>query len=697
MQVLSGNKKIILFFLISNLLVVWDNIIHAQTGSDVLEVVFVKDNITKENGELSFNVAKVINNGNEPVLIQPVLDLPHGWAVFSNAFEDTIIPAGSSISFPFRFRTSAEASSEKEHIVVFKAFEKNSSKVSEATFTVEVSAFHNWDVIVPDKRVFFFPERDIVQFSFIIKNEGNTGEEISIDITPDRNTELLENNWTGSEKKLYLEPHEEEVIILEARYANEEARVFDIGKVHILAKTEDKKVYRDVILEKYSDKYSPFEVDRTLSNETELGVRTFARSNEVKPFLRARGNTTFKNDSKLRYNFTYYDILEDESVINNTYYNFLYTMDEFNVGVGAFSSMLGRNLYSRNCLMVSNTFNINDLSNIEGYASYGLVEQKANIAAAYSYNNENFNLKGSLAYDIDSYYKRNTASAVIHTGRFPVFKNHELRISLYGYNEDHNVKNPYSMLGYAWDLNYYGRITEKFDIHFTNNYGSPDIPGPQMGLKNFYTKLKFTPGTKNNYVTLNFINSSRDYFFYDAEGEKLPDIHLRDNYASFFFHNNSHKKARWYVGPSIEFYNSSHPIPENKRRYYDVDKYRMEFKGYFGRNLMINVKYGLGIMNVTENEAREENVHDFHVLSNYSNNGYGIKLAYDYGPMVNMGLYQYALDAGNHSVSVSPYILKSYFSGRVSLSMFTNYTYRFDLDYASLNINPKVETYVFKN
>ena len=65
--------------------------------------------------------------------------------------------------------------------------------------------------------------------------------------------------------------------------------------------------------------------------------------------------------------------------------------------------------------------------------------------------------------------------------------------------------------------------------------------------------------------------------------------------------------------------------------------------------------------------------------------------------MVNMGLYQYAMDAGNNSINISPSIIKTYFQGRVALSMFTNYTYRFDLKYGSLNINPRVETYVYKD
>lgn len=665
--------------------------------TDPLTVSFVKDQIIQKTGELSFNVVKITNNTSYPKNIQTVLNLPNGWAKFSNAFGDTIIPPNTQIALPFRFRTSPKSRSEIEHKVNFIAFDKERRSTVEASFSVILDAYHSWDIIIPEKRVYFYPGIDIAQLEVQIVNSGNTTEIINIDITPDRNLILTGVEGNSISREITLPPSSEEIIRLEAQYINSDSRVFDINKVRIIANSDEKKIYRSVILEKYSDEYAPFEVDRTLAHETEAGFRSFARTSEIKPFVRARGNHTFKNDSEFRYNFTYYDILESENIISNSYYNFLYSWDEFKAGIGAFSSMLGRNLYSRNCIMVSNVFSVDETSSIEGYASYGLIDPKANIAAAYHKSTDRFELKGSLAYDIDNFHNRNTASAVLHTGRFKVIKNHELRLSLYGYNENYDVKNPYSLAGYAWDINYYGKITSDFEIHFTNNYGSPDIPGPQMGLTNFYTKLKFSPGEGKNYVTLSYINSSRDYYFHDVDGVKLPDIYLKDNYASFFFHNNSFKKVRWYVGPSVEFYNSSHPLPQNKRRKYDVDKYRMEFKGNFGHNLMVNVKYGLGIMNIEIENRLEERVHDFHVLANYSNNGYGIRAAYDYGPMVNMGLYQYALDAGNHSISISPYVLKSYFKGRVGLSLFTNYTYRFDLEYGSLNINPKVETYLYKD
>ena len=65
--------------------------------------------------------------------------------------------------------------------------------------------------------------------------------------------------------------------------------------------------------------------------------------------------------------------------------------------------------------------------------------------------------------------------------------------------------------------------------------------------------------------------------------------------------------------------------------------------------------------------------------------------------MVNSGIYQFAIDASNNSMNISPYAIKQVFKGRLSISLFANIAYRFDLKYGSVNINPKIEAYLFKD
>lgn len=664
----------------------------------IIEASFIKPVIQQKTGELSFNVVRIKNYSDSAISILPILDLPEGWAMFSTAFKDTIIPPNSEISLPFRFRTPSIAKSNIEHKISFKAFSAKKNILIESSFVVNLDAFHSWDIIIPKKRVFFYPRMNLAQFEIVIVNNGNTNEIISLDINPDSKIILEGISASDFKQEINLASNSDTTLKFTATYVYSEDRVFDICKVQIHAATEEKKIFRAVLLEKYSDTYAPFDIDKTLAHEAEVGIRTFSKNNDALPFVKARGSTRFKDESSFNYNFTYYDLTQTENFISNSYYNFLYARNSFNAGLGAFSSLLGRNLYSRNSLMISDIIEVSSTSSIEGYASYSLMSPKTSLAAGYHFDTDKLNMLGSVSYDVDGLRKTNTASVVLNSGRIPIAKNHVASVIIYGYHESHQLANKYQQFGYAWDLNYYGKIAKNLTLHFTNNYGSPDIPGPQMGLLNFSTKVKYNIGESKNYISTRYINVARNYYNVNSEGYRLPEIRLKDQYANILFHSNTNKKFRWYIGPSIEYYHSSNPVSnEDTRIIYDIRKYRMEFKGYIGRHLMLNIKYGIGEFFYHEIEDQTDTRYDFHLLGDYHNSGYGVRLSYDYGPMVNMGLYQYALDAGNNSVNISPYVIKTYLKGRVNLTIFTNYTYRFDLKYGSLNINPKVETYVYKD
>ena len=668
------------------------------TNPPPLETSFVKNEIIQKKGALSFNVVRIRNNTDKPIAIRPILDIPEGWAIYTTSFVDTVVPAHTFIALPFRFKTSSTAKSTIKHLIRFKAFSAKNNILIENSFTVVLEKYHNWDVFIPDKRVFFYPRMNSAKFEVMVINNGNTNEHITLDIKPDAKITLESNNLSDFVQQIDLPPNSDTIINFEATYVYSENRVFDISKVNIYASTEEKKLFRSVIIEKYTDTYEPFKINYDLLNEAEVGVRTFLRNRELLPFVRARGIKTFKSEAMFKYNFTYYNLMETENLVGNTYYNFLYQQNEFKVGLGAFSSQLGRNLYSRNGIMISDIIKLSPSSGIEGFASYSIINPKASFAAAYHFDNDRVNMQGSLSFDIDKFNKVNTISAIFSTGKIKLSKNHQMNAVLYGYDEKNYFKNSFHETGFAWDVNYLGRINKKLSLQLSNIYGSPDIPGPQKGLLTFFSRARYNIATTKNYFTVLYLSSSRNYYNRNGDGVKLPNIHLKDQYASIFFNFNASKKVRWYIGPSIEFYYSSRPTSHpGERLIFNINKYRMEYKSFFGRHFMLNAKYGVGLMYFQGDKTTKDAVYDFHLLTSYSNNGYGVRLSYDYGPMVNMGLYQYALDMGNNSINFAPYLIKSYVKNWMHVSLFTNLSYKFDLQYGSVNVNPKIETYIFKD
>jgi len=77
--------------------------------------------------------------------------------------------------------------------------------------------------------------------------------------------------------------------------------------------------------------------------------------------------------------------------------------------------------------------------------------------------------------------------------------------------------------------------------------------------------------------------------------------------------------------------------------------------------------------------------------------GFGLVRIFFGAPAANSGLYQSPGDANNNSINIGPGITTTYFKERVSFNLFAGLNYRFDLQYASVNINPKIEAFLFRD
>jgi hypothetical protein len=666
--------------------------------SQNLKTNFIKQSINQDAGSIVFNVVKIINNKNSSVIIKPVLLLPKGWAVFSTNLKDTIIQANGSISLAFRIRIPQNAISDIPHNINFQIFSDQNKLILQNDFSIKTNPFHDWNIIVPKNRIYFLPGNDNATFEIKITNNGNTKEIISLDFNADKKIELTSANELDVPDRITINPGHDTTLSLVAKYTFSEDRIFDMSKIQIFASSGETRVYRTLIIEKYSDNYSPFEIDQTLPHQVELGVRSFNNNSEFLPFIKTNGKTTFENQSTFRYNFTYYDLTATENIIANSYYNFLFTNDELKIGLGAFSSMLGRNLYNRNSIMIADKVKISQAGSLEGFASYGFNENKAGGAIGYLHQSDKLNISSSIAYDFDQQRKINTASYLFHSNKIPVAKGHEFSAVVYAYNEEHYYSNKYSLSGIAWDINYFGQISKKLTLQLTNNYGSPNIPGPQMGLLNFTAKANFSTNSRKQFYSFKYANTTKNYYYHNYEGFKLPSSLLHDQYLRILFHSQSSKIHRWSAGPSIEFYNSKKPISDSDHdAIYSIKKYRIEYRSFIGRKLMLSAKTGVGDVYYKEDSEIKDLRYDFHLLGDYNFGGYGIRFAYDYGAMVNTGIYQFAIDASNNSFNLSPYAMKKILKGRINLALFANLAYRFDMKYGTININPKVEAFIFKD
>jgi hypothetical protein len=679
--------------------------VRAQTLTDEqarkgFSVTFLKPEIHQKAGDLSFNIIKAVNRTDSAVRIKPYIVFPQDWALFSAPYDDTLVNPHDSISLIYRFKLPENLSSELNYDVIFRAYSQKNQLLAESSCKVFPEPIHNWDMYSTNNRIFFPPRKDMTSFSLKIENKGNTTESVDLLLANDKKIEVSSTgDWKPGEK-IVLDPFQDTLLNFSAKYVNPDDRVFDLSKLQIQATAGDKMVQRPLMIERYSDVYAPFIIDRTLPHMVEAGIRTFSRNQNVLPFIKARGVSSFKNQSTFFYNFNYYSITGNENFISNTYYNFLYNWKSFKIGLGAFSSELGRNMYTRNGLMVSNTLKITPNLYLEAFLCQSILTHKTSIATGFSFQKKKIDFHGSIAYDLDFAKKVKTGSVMLQSGLIPIFKHQNVNFNIYGYNEYHDLVKDYTLSGIAYDLSYLVTIGEVVGIQFTNNYGSPNVPGPQMGLLNLAGRAVFLIGDRKKNIAVQYVNTSRKYYSYNFDGEKLPTNKLYDQYSSMIFQNNNNPDHIWEAGPSVESYISYRPSQTvgGVVTEFRSQKIRFEYKANIYKRLTVDIKTGLSDIHIIDTRETKEQRYDFHLLGGYSfGDGYGISLNYDYGPMVNSGLYQFSGDAKNHSINISPSASKTFLKKRLNFFLFAGFTYRFDLDYGSININPKIEAYLFRD
>lgn len=683
-------------------IILWSTLmINAQTGKKAaLTAFFVKPELEAHVGELVFDVVRLTNNGDEDVRIKPVLNLPDGFALYTTAFHDTLVPAHDSIMLPFRIRTSNKVNASKSYKVRFLAFDMDNNPLVEQILQIKPQIVHSWDVEIPNSKVTFYPRKNTAEFEVLVKNKGNTAELISLEIQSDNELYLTspDGRILESQQNIFIGPDRDTVIKFRAQYKSEEDRVFDFRKVHVNAFTADKKIYRAVAIERYSDEYSPFFADYTLPNSIEGGIRTNDFAKEINPYISARGFSRYKNESSLQYYFSNYNLTETAKFLEYSNYRFLYNWKGISAGIGSFGSPLGRNIYSRNAIMLGYSGNVSPESRLEGYASQDFIDPITSGAIGYKFDNDKYKAFASVAYNYDGLRKMNSTTILAGAPIIPLFKENYISVMANAYREDHYLTNRYVLQGVAWDIRYTGRIGSRFYYQLKNSYGSPKIPGNQMGLLGFGGNFTFKMNSPFNYFSSTVYDIRRKFNDYNLLGEKLPEVFLHDAYANILFNSNEYPQFTYNIGPSFELYESSRPMLSNgKFETYNLTKYLIEMRSVILKSIHLDVTAGIRDIQYDGYSTIKETKLDIHVTADYSHNGYGIRVNYNYGPLVTRGLYQYATDMNYNGFIVSPYILHSYGNGRINLQVYTNFTYRFDLNYTFANIGPLAEIYLARN
>ncbi len=193
--------KILIFFGLTILLQpglkVTAQVLTQGPGGDPVSVHFVKPDIHQKAGDLSFNIARIINNSDTAIRVKPISVFPDGWPQFSLAYRDTLINPHDSISLLYRFQIPEQVNSEVDHEIFFRVYSMQNNLLSECRFFVYPEEVHKWDIVLPDNRKFFYPRNKQADIDLLVENNGNTTEAINLQILTDNKSQFVQPGRLG--------------------------------------------------------------------------------------------------------------------------------------------------------------------------------------------------------------------------------------------------------------------------------------------------------------------------------------------------------------------------------------------------------------------------------------------------------------------------------------------------------------------
>ncbi len=84
----------------------------------------------------------------------------------------------------------------------------------QAQFMVQLEAYHNWNLIIPEKRVYFNLMRNDARFTIVLSNKGNTYEQIELELIPDNKASIINSGISGLQNEVILPPNTDTTLSL---------------------------------------------------------------------------------------------------------------------------------------------------------------------------------------------------------------------------------------------------------------------------------------------------------------------------------------------------------------------------------------------------------------------------------------------------------------------------------------------------
>lgn len=505
-----------------------------------IQASFVKNNTKQDVNEVANNTLRIRNYSNAVVRFHVNFSLPAGWQYLGNPEKDIELAAGDSVFLPVRLIVNRASKGGTSYIVTAWLSTEKGLQFASQNWYVTIPVHSDWKATMPVKQQYFISETDSSGFKVLLKNNGNTDEQIRITLVPDRRLEIIRAIDGGAALLTFTVnlPVGTDTLLTFPVYKKQQLK--SIGKKDAdLHAAPTKEAYSIQILAKaltstvsWSGSVQFFKLSNTVK-QNEFGRSAIPLVLDANVYdilsdgttmsLDAYGTAMLKENSMINYRFQTVFItnfLDQNSFLGNNHY-IGYFSDKSSLELGEVNGW-GRSLLSGKGLKATKVLGKNTFGAMitrgpdlfKSPTSQGLGLYHNYKTKKFSWNNY---------YSTQSSQALNNTNSLLNTGiSYKLNVHHQFMIgggaSLERYSKD-TVKA--TSPGYGYDVNYSGnfnKISGSIGFsHGTGNYALARGTDVVTGRINYaFDPKKFIAFSFQNF------NQRPEYFFHGFSKEGNP-------------------------------------------------------------------------------------------------------------------------------------------------------------------------------
>jgi len=508
---------------------------------------FVKSTSTQSSDSLYFNVLKLENFSEHTLVLTPKVIVPQGFNLLSRIPPKVRLQPGKTKHIPFRISISKTAYSDINYNIQAKILSELKEQIAQASCEVHIRPRRDWNFKIDDSEMIFSGTRNTSSaFSFHLLNLGNVKEKIHINIQIPEGFKPANSN-RKKDFNVALSPGVDTTIFYKVvqKYKNQELNFSD--NIKIQAYNDIYHINKSIRISSYSNVFEYSPLKGQYQSYIEYSRRSIDGLREIKDELRTKGIVPLKNDNKLLYSFTNYDLSNTDEFWERSYYQLVFEGKNFSGGIGQHYSNLLVDAYNPHGAFAKWKFSTSKKSEFELYASQGLDYNITSVAAGNQLIIDKILIKTSAGYNEDSRRKQNSKSGIL-SASLPITKNHKLNLNTRAIERDYFKDSTYTQSGIQGNWSYFGRITPRLFMNVKNRFQTKGFYTGNQANNQFDAIFKYRLSQKNRLLI--------DYSYQSKTGGS-SDYEIKNHRVKSALDFKTHRNQNIRTGLWLEEYTNS--------------------------------------------------------------------------------------------------------------------------------------------